>query len=188
MKPVFRPAAYLAITRVFALEGETKTEMEQRLSRTGRALLKGLLRDCCHLDYAAMEVRKKEKGKPYFPDYPNIHFNISHSGFWTACVVSGYNVGIDIQIHRKTNIEMISKRLFPEEMQRKVENADDKEQAFFECWTMLESYAKWKGCGLSERLAMPKTGCFYPVTVDKGYSGMLYCAEPVFIEKKEIHL
>lgn len=37
-------------------------------------------------------------GKPYLPDYPHAHFNISHSGQYVACAVCERPVGLDIQV------------------------------------------------------------------------------------------
>lgn len=170
--------AYLGIVKVEEMPGETKAEYERALSLAGRTVLRALLMEHFGLSYDSLRIEKGEAGKPYFADCPGVHFNISHSGNYAACVVSSVNVGLDIQIHRKTDSTRLAERLFPPEMQ-------DCPEPFFDRWARLESYAKWRGCGLRQRLAYPERGQFYPVFVAEGYSGMLYCEEPLLIEKEE---
>ena len=40
---------------------------------------------------------RSENGKPFFPAYPDFHYNISHSGDYAALAFAGQPVGIDIQ-------------------------------------------------------------------------------------------
>ena len=46
-----------------------------------------------------LEIARTEKGKPYFPKYPEIQFSISHSGDYWACAVAQCAVGMDLQEH-----------------------------------------------------------------------------------------
>ena len=40
---------------------------------------------------------RSENGKPYFPAYPDFHYNISHSGGLVVCGFADHPLGIDIQ-------------------------------------------------------------------------------------------
>ena len=72
-----------------------------------------------------------EHGKPFFTLRPKVHYNISHSGKYIVCILTGQEVGIDIQIHKKVNnYERILERLVPAEMIREILNADEPEKAF----------------------------------------------------------
>ena len=46
------------------------------------------------------ERSKGPHGKPYLVNHPKIHYNISHSGRFVLCAISGVPVGIDIQQKR----------------------------------------------------------------------------------------
>ena len=40
---------------------------------------------------------RTERGKPYFPHAPQLHFSISHSGAYWSCALSDQTVGFDLQ-------------------------------------------------------------------------------------------
>ena len=44
------------------------------------------------------EIRRAAGGKPYFPQYPHIHFNLSHSRGAAVCALSGEPVGVDVEL------------------------------------------------------------------------------------------
>lgn len=71
-----------------------------------------------------------EKGKPYFPDYPEIHFNISHSHGAAVAAVHDKSIGIDIEKLRPA----------PKKLSAGMEDA-----VFFRQWTAKE--ATIKRCG-----------------------------------------
>ncbi len=104
----------------------------------------------------ALLIAREEKGKPYFPKLPYVHFSVSHSGKYFACAMSDIPVGLDIQEHtrRKNESEAdadarrmkIAKRFF---------HPDENEYAscgpavrFFKVWTAKESYVKLTGKGI----------------------------------------
>ena len=79
------------------------------------------------------EIRKTSEGKPYFA-CSDIHFSLSHSGDYAACVLSDAPVGVDIQIERNTT-EHLKKRILSAR-----ENED-----FFTYWCLKESFIKLLG-------------------------------------------
>lgn len=95
------------------------------------------------------------RGKPYFPNQPELHFSISHSGDFWVCVFSESHVGIDIQKHvgkkgesgKEANyFERLAKRFFHlREAEWVGENPDKR---FFQIWTAKESYVKYTGKGI----------------------------------------
>ena len=82
------------------------------------------------------EIRKTEKGKPYFADSNDIHFSLSHSGEYVMCAVSEKPVGADIQIYKAVSDSM-RKRVFTE---KELENADA-----ISLWCLKESFVKLLG-------------------------------------------
>lgn len=89
-------------------------------------------------------------GKPYLAEEENYKFNISHSGDWVICGWSSKEIGVDIEQVKKIDIN-IAQHLFSEYEYTYLneKNKDKQEEAFFELWTLKESYIKYKGKGLS---------------------------------------
>ena len=59
-----------------------------------------LLRRALREDYGLAELPKietEEKGKPFFPDHPEIHFNLSHCKYAVACALDRAPVGVDAE-------------------------------------------------------------------------------------------
>ena len=108
------------------------------------------------------ETRTHE-GKPYFQDYPDFHYNISHSGKYVVCgVICGGKdpqpIGIDIQ-EIPTNPEKVLKiadHFFSDEekesLRALVRGGDSSSALLLFCryWTARESYMKLTGRGLAE--------------------------------------
>ncbi|WP_127579857.1 4'-phosphopantetheinyl transferase family protein [Paenibacillus koleovorans] len=42
---------------------------------------------------AHMRMERTAYGKPFFPDWPEYHFNVAHSGEWVVCVAADCPVG-----------------------------------------------------------------------------------------------
>ena len=101
---------------------------------------------------------RAEGGKPYYPAFPDFHYNISHSGSYAVCAYCTQPVGIDLQKipedpHR---ILLIAKRFFSSEEQEALRELQGKNEPEAMCrlfcryWTARESYIKLTGRGLAE--------------------------------------
>lgn len=115
-------------------------------------------------------------GKPYLPDYPNIHFNISHCPQGCICAISDLPVGIDIQDVRPFSLSIAERCCSDAELQLLKLSADPASE-FTRIWTMKESYLKMKGTGIADDLSAVDTtnlrnkiktftnnGCYISVT------------------------
>lgn len=80
-------------------------------------------------------------GKPYFPDRPDICFNLSHSHGAAVCAVHDKPVGIDAE-----KLRPAPKRI----------SAGMEAEAFFRLWTAKEATIKRDGAGIA-RLLRPFT-------------------------------
>ena len=78
-------------------------------------------------------VGRMEKGKPFFPDHPEICFNISHSHGAVVCALHDRPVGVDIE-----KLRPAPKRL--------ANGMDD--YSFFLQWTVREATIKMQGRGV----------------------------------------
>ena len=83
-------------------------------------------------------------GKPYLAEYPNIHFNISHSGTYVTCIVSSLPVGIDIQ-KICTYSPKYAHRIFTDDEIQKIETSTDKDSEFTKLWSQKEAVIKKYG-------------------------------------------
>lgn len=120
--------------------------MKRRQSLGVELLLMKALREKYPDIHFPIQILKSEEGKPYLPDLP-IHFSLSHSGVYSACVLSGAPIGLDIQMNRVFQ-SSVSKRCFtPEEMDILLK-CPSKDYAFSMLWSLKESYLKATGIGL----------------------------------------
>jgi phosphopantetheinyl transferase len=94
------------------------------------------------------------RGKPALRDYPNTHFNVSHSGNFVVCAVSSAPVGIDVETlpRQGRDFMKIAERYFDGEELSYVKGrvlSGERAAAFAELWTKKESYIKRDGRGLT---------------------------------------
>ena len=120
------------------------------------------------------ETRTHE-GKPYFQDYPDFHYNISHSGKYVVCgIICGGKdpqpIGVDIQeipADPKRALT-IADHFFSDEEKESlhalVREGDISSALLLFCryWTARESYIKLTGRGLAEPF------CNYRPDLDHG--------------------
>ncbi|MBP2077294.1 4'-phosphopantetheinyl transferase family protein [Oceanobacillus polygoni] len=116
-------------------------------------------------------IGKNAYGKPYFPDYPSIQFNISHSGDFVVCAVNDQQVGIDVEKVKAFDLCM-AKQLFTEFEYWEILAAENKSLACYDFWTMKESYVKALGKGLaiplhSFRVKKTKVDHFVIIDMDR---------------------
>lgn len=97
-----------------------------------------------------MSYKFTDCGKPYFENYPEIFFSISHSGCMAVCAFSDAEVGCDIEEIKKADLS-IAERFFAKREREYTKAQGGKEQAerFFRIWTLKESLIKATGEGLS---------------------------------------
>lgn len=117
----------------------------------GAVLAKYMLLKFFRIPFSAQHIAYGRYGKPYLRDYPNVQFNISHSGQFVACAVSDRPIGVDIQeivpYHRD-----VAKRVFSPEKLLQIESGPDPSVEFTKLWTQKEAYLKMLGIGLFDSL------------------------------------
>jgi 4'-phosphopantetheinyl transferase len=117
--------------------------------------LRTLLGRYLNTDPRRVEFTFGHRGKPAVQGTP-LRFNLSHSGAMAACAVTrNEEIGIDIELIRPmSDLESVARRFFhPEECRKLLAlNGEDRETAFFRCWTRKEAYIKALGDGLSAEL------------------------------------
>ena len=94
------------------------------------------------------ELARTEKGKPYFPSFPNVHFSWSHSGPYVLCALSGKPVGADIERVRPRRASLPA-YAFTEAERRDYRRLGADWPAFYTLWTRKEAWCKYTGDGLA---------------------------------------
>lgn len=107
------------------------------------------LRECYGIK--SFKMAYGEYGKPYLPDYPGIHFNISHCDTGCAVVVADYPVGVDIQDVRPFSWD-VARRVCSEQELAELERCVDRDTLFTKIWVIKESYGKMMGVGILENM------------------------------------
>lgn len=151
----------------FALEDVMAPERLQKINSmknkdaAALSLTAGLLlhRSCkeAGMEGAERRLGYTEKGRPYFLQYPGYYFNISHSGDFACLTFGTENCGVDIERFRPVK-ESAVKRVFTAEERtwlngsETAESPGSYEKNVIRLWTRKESYGKYLGEGLSERV------------------------------------
>ncbi|MDD4715677.1 MAG: 4'-phosphopantetheinyl transferase superfamily protein [Oscillospiraceae bacterium] len=94
------------------------------------------------------ELAREKRGKPYFPDYPSLFFNLSHSGPFAFCGLGTGPLGVDIEQMRPCRAGLPRRVMSSREYEAYSSCADQRER-FFSLWTLKESYCKCTGEGLA---------------------------------------
>lgn len=111
------------------------------------ALLAYAVRQCWGLEQLPA-IARTEQGKPFFPTFPNYHFNLSHSGTFALCVLDEQPVGADIEVIRPHH-PRLSRRICSEQELAWLEEQQDSVSALCQLWTGKEALAKYHGTGLT---------------------------------------
>jgi 4'-phosphopantetheinyl transferase len=122
----------------------------------GHGALRILLGRYLNTPPARIQFKYGPKGKPALAPLASIDFNASHSGGLVVFAFTrGCEIGIDLeQIHPIEDMRDIADRFFcPEEAAELMSlPVNQRERAFFLCWTRKEAYIKAIGDGLSAPL------------------------------------
>ena len=153
-----------------------RIESGKRLSLGAGVLLRHALASR-GIEYSSVRVETTSLEKPYLPDYPNLHFSLSHSGSRVLCVTSDIPCGCDVEELGRGAKNLVTRFYSPEEqsycLPTSVNTDDDDFQRFYSpeeqscclsgtadtnddfqyrftrVWTRKESYLKATGEGFS---------------------------------------
>ena len=104
------------------------------------------------VELSSCNISRNRWGKPGLKEYPDIHFSISHNKNMAVCVVSGDEVGIDIETMGRTCSESVWRRMLSDEEYKRltgISDENERDREFLKHWTLKESYGKAIGTGLS---------------------------------------
>lgn len=116
-----------------------------------RAILKFVLAVHTKLDVKNINLDYHFNKKPFLASHPELHFNVSHSEDFAVIAISFSKVGIDVEYMVK-DFDFIN--LLPDIFNKNeisdIQNAENKEYAFYSSWTRKEAFVKALGKGIDE--------------------------------------
>ena len=124
-------------------------EIDRKLRLYSEALLRSRLCSLLSIQNKEIHFAVNEFGKPYLPDFPGIHFNISHTRNALIMGIGDKNVGVDIERINKADQSVAQKVFTDHEVAYIYAENDQIDKRFAEIWTRKEAYAKWTGTGWS---------------------------------------
>ena len=117
------------------------------------ALVRVMLSAFCDVRPDEWQFAENSYGKPSVCDgFPKLHFNLTHTNGLVACVVSSdQEVGVDAEfIDSSIDLDVARKYFARSEIEHVESSAKEKKhEAFYDVWTLKESYVKALGRGLS---------------------------------------
>lgn len=123
-----------------------KPEIARRCSLCAELLLNKTVRMEDQDFPLPLKIETDAFGKPFFVGH-EYEFCLSHSSHYTACALTDFPIGLDLQI--RTNCEdRLVRRFFTEREQESIFSANDRNAAFTRLWCRKESFLKAIGTGL----------------------------------------
>lgn len=104
------------------------------------------LRECYGIK--SFKMAYGQYGKPYLPDYPDVHFNISHCDAGCAVVVADFPVGVDIQDVRPFSWD-VARQVCCERELKELEKSTEPDKLFTKMWAIKECCVEMKEGGVS---------------------------------------
>lgn len=118
-----------------------------------RACLRLILAEALNESPQKLEIRRTEYGKPYLVDFPDLAFNLSHSGNkLVIAIAKNYALGVDIETYKpRKNLSALVEKCFAETEQRYWQQLPDalKVSSFYQLWTRKEAFVKATGRGIA---------------------------------------
>ncbi len=115
-----------------------------------RGFLRRLAAGYLQADPATLRLAIGAHGKPSLADFPELHFNISHSQNRLVLLFAPCQCGVDIEsLGRQVDYQPIMKRFFGPGEIASWQAQSEPRQAFFRGWTRKEAYLKATGEGIS---------------------------------------
>jgi 4'-phosphopantetheinyl transferase len=130
-------------------------DRDRRLYLAAHVLLRSTLSEIGDQPPAAWSFAANRHGKPHLVPgngSPPLRFNLTHTAGLAACAVaSEWELGVDAESLDRRTDPGLANRFFSPVEQAQLEGLDGpaRQQAFFDIWTLKESYVKGRGIGVS---------------------------------------
>ncbi len=123
--------------------------VQAQRSGVGSLLVAHIVNRISGVPSRAINMHRYSSGKPFLPDFPNLHYNISHTANMVVASIGDHPTGVDIEAISTARMP-IAKRFFSKAELKMLEQCKetDRDALFFELWTARESFAKATGTGI----------------------------------------
>jgi 4'-phosphopantetheinyl transferase len=160
---IWRVRLDLPLSSVQLLEGSLSTEEVERAARfyfpadrnryiISHGSLRKILALYLHCEPEELFFSVNAYGKPSL-DQEGLEFNLSHSGDLALIgITRGHKIGVDVEkVRTGISAEIIGGHYFSKAEMSELQalSPEQREAAFFLCWTRKEAYIKAQGMGLS---------------------------------------
>ncbi|WP_303866340.1 4'-phosphopantetheinyl transferase superfamily protein [Acetobacterium wieringae] len=143
-----------------------KAPAAKALSVGAEILLKKALAQSYDID-GPLVIETGASGKPWFADYPEICFNLSHSGDYVVCGLGSRPVGVDIQKMAQPKLRLAKRFFAPSETDWLIALPQEKQkQGFYDLWALKEAYMKYTGKGFNLPLHTFAIDCHQEVAIN----------------------
>ena len=122
------------------------SEVESKI--TSEIFIKDILNKHFGIERKKLTIEKNKYGKPFLVNFPNIHYNVSHTKGLIVCAISDSCVGVDVERIKPFNTRIIENFFSRNERQYIFASKENQDERFFEIWTKKEAYVKWVGMGM----------------------------------------
>lgn len=131
-----------------------KNKAAQHTATVSRSLCRLILSKYTNTDPKSLKFIRSQHGKPALVNnINNLRFNLSHNNeLIIIAICVNDEIGCDIESpKRKISIEPISRRYFAKQEHQALcyLQGKEKQQRFFEIWTLKEAFVKATGIGIS---------------------------------------
>jgi 4'-phosphopantetheinyl transferase len=127
-------------------------EVDKNRFIVAHGVLRKILGRYLHRDSAELTFSVNQYGKPALVN-STLEFNLSHSGdFALIAVTQGRKIGVDVErIRQGISSHVIAQQYFSKAEVAELQSLpiEQRESAFFTCWTRKEAYIKAQGLGLA---------------------------------------
>jgi 4'-phosphopantetheinyl transferase len=142
------------------LDSHEKTQAEkfknpllQQRYIAAHGFLRNILAQYLNVSPENIRIQKTVQGKPYLVDYPELAFNLSHTGNHTAVAVAkNCQLGVDIeQCKPRAGLAALVTKCFSVEEAAYWQQLPEAEQLreFYQLWTRKEAFVKATGFGIT---------------------------------------
>ena len=134
------------------------TKYSQKADRarfiTTAATLRVLLGRYLNTAAGHINIARDANNKPYLPAFPQLHFNIAHSGQYILMAFSGSAVGVDLEeVKSLQNFKDVMQDQFSNEESIFVNRSNNPLSSFYKLWTRKEALLKASGNGVLTNFA-----------------------------------
>lgn len=150
-------------------------EVDKNRFIVAHGALRNILSRYLQNNSAELNFSLNQYGKPTLVN-STLEFNLSHSGeFALVAVTQGRKVGVDVErIRQGISSHVIAQQYFSKAEVAELQSLplEQRESAFFICWTRKEAYIKAQGLGLSLPLES------FDVSLTPGHPAILRATRP----------